>query len=141
MNVKELFHDCLQYEESALAHYIHHLLTERLISLEDNISKLDLDLADHQKVADMIEKNVLGFHKMNIYSLKMNERDFVFIFARNSQEAIRFYRRTFHHTPLNCHKFQLDVEFTRGKELISFREMRKEFKSFPAVVGCYKRVS
>nr|WP_263327113.1 hypothetical protein [Neobacillus sp. Marseille-Q6967] len=77
MNVKELYLDSLRFEESSLAHYIHHLLAEQKISLDDNISKLDLDQADHQKVAEMIQNNVLGFHKIGIYSLKMNQKDFV----------------------------------------------------------------
>jgi hypothetical protein len=45
-----------------LAHYIHHLLEEGNISLDDNICNIDFDQADHQKVADMIENNVLGLN-------------------------------------------------------------------------------
>ena len=81
MFVKDVYQDCLRYEESSLAHYIHHLLAEKKISLDDDISKIDLNQADHQKVAEMIQNNVLGFHKIGIYSLKMNQKDFVFIFA------------------------------------------------------------
>ncbi|MEH7128745.1 DnaB-like helicase C-terminal domain-containing protein [Neobacillus drentensis] len=45
-----------------------HLLEEKKISLDDNMSKNDLDKADHQKVKLMIQNNVLGFHKVGIYS-------------------------------------------------------------------------
>jgi hypothetical protein len=123
-----------------LAHYIHHLLEEGNILLDDNISKIDFDQADHQKVAELIENNGLGFHKVGIYSLKMNQNDFVFIFADSQQEAIQFYTGTFHHAPLNCHEYSLDFELVRGNGVISFREMRKEFMSFPAIAGYYKRV-
>ncbi|WP_231597683.1 hypothetical protein [Bacillus sp. SA1-12] len=51
MIVEDLYLDSIRFEESTLAHYIHHLLTEEKISLDDNISKIDLDQADHQKVA------------------------------------------------------------------------------------------
>ena len=64
MIVKDLYLDCFRYEESSLAHYIHHLLAEQKISLDDNISKIDLDQADHQKVAELIQNNVLGFIKL-----------------------------------------------------------------------------
>ena len=114
MIVKDLYMDCFRYEESALAHYIHHLLEEKKISLDDNISKNDLDKADHQKVKLMIQNNVLGFHKVGIFSLKMNQKDFVFIFAATDREAIQFYTETFHQSPVNCHEYSLDFELTRG---------------------------
>ena len=135
MIVKDLYHDCLIYERSQLAHCIHHLLVEKKISLNDDVSKVDFGQANHQKVAEMIQKNVLGFYKIDIYSLKMNKKDFVLIFAANKQEAIHFYHKTFHQPPLNCHEYWLDFEVYRGKDVISFRDMRKEFESFPAIAG------
>ena len=141
MVVKEVYRDCILYEESALAHYIHHLLAEKKLSLEDDMSKIDLQQADHQKVREMIEKNVLGFRKVGIYSLKMNQQEFIFIFTHKREEAIHFFMRTFFQHPLNCHEYSLDFELARGNDVISFRDMRKEFKSFPAVAGCYKRMS
>jgi hypothetical protein len=135
MNVEELYRDSLIYEESSLAHYLYHLLAEQKISLDDNISKLDFDQADHQKVAELIQTNVLGFHKICIFSLKMDQQDFVFIFAASQEEAIQFYTESFLQTPLNCHEYPLDFELSRGNGVISFRDMRKEFESFPAIAG------
>jgi len=140
MLVKELYLDSIRFEQSSLAHYIHHLLAEKKISLEDNITQLDLKQANHQKVAEMIENNFLGFHKICIYSLKMKPKEFVFIFAKNEQEAIQFYMKTYNQKPMNFHESLLDFEFTRGNGGISFREMRKEFESFPAIAGYFKRL-
>ncbi|WP_235824874.1 hypothetical protein [Bacillus salipaludis] len=137
--VEELYQDCFHYNESSLAHYIYHLLEEQKISLKDDISKIDLNQVDHQKVAELIQHNYLGIHKMGIYSLKMSQKDFVFIFARSGQEAIDFYTKTFHQTPLNCHEYSLDFQLARGKEVISFRDMKKDFESFPAIAGYFKR--
>ncbi|MBV7504830.1 hypothetical protein KW850_06075 [Bacillus sp. sid0103] len=139
MIVKDLYMDCFRYEESSLAHCIYHLLAEQKISLDDDISKIDLEQADHQKVRKLIQNNVLGIHKVGIYSLKMNQKEFVFIFAANKQEAIQFYTKTFHQNPLNCHEYSLDYQLARGNEVISFRDMRKEFMSFPAIAGYFKR--
>ena len=139
MVVKDLYQDCFRFEESSLAYYIYHLLAEQKISLDDNISKIDLNQADHQKVAELIQTNVLGFHKICIYSLKMKQKDFVFIFATSKQEAIQFYTKTFHQNPLNCHEYSLDYQLARGNDVISFRDMRKEFLSFPAIAGYFKR--
>ncbi|WP_231510812.1 hypothetical protein [Bacillus sp. UNC438CL73TsuS30] len=122
-----------------MAHYIYHLLAEGKISLGDDSSKIDLNHADQHKVAEMIQTNVLGFHRVGIYSLKMNQRAFAFIYASSQEEVIKFYIKTFHKTPLNCHEYSLDLELTRGNGVISFRDMKKEFKSFPAIAGCFMR--
>lgn len=139
MLVKDMYQDCFLFEESSLAHYIYHLLAEKKISLEDDSSKIDLNQANHQKVAYMIQNNVLGFHKVGIYSLKINQRAFVFIYAGSQEEAIQFYTKSFHKTPLNCHEYPLELDLTRGNGVISFRDMKKEFKSFPAIAGCFMR--
>lgn len=139
MIVNDLYMDCFLYEESALAHYIHHLLTEKKITLDDLESQLDFEQADHQKVAEMIENNVLGIHKVCVFSLKMKPKEFVFIFAENPEEAIQFYIKTFQQQPMNCHEYLLDFEIIRGNGSISFREMRKEFESVPAIAGYFKR--
>lgn len=137
--VKDLYRESIRDEESSLAHYICHLLEEQKILLEDDVSKIDFDQADQRKVAEMIEKNRLGFHKVGIYSLKMNENEFVFIFARSKEQATQFYRKTFQDFPINCIQYSLDFKLTRGNGVISFREMRKEFECFPVVAGYFER--
>ncbi|GHH99817.1 hypothetical protein [Neobacillus kokaensis] len=139
MLVKELYLDSIHFEESSLAHYIYYLLAEKKVSLDDNVSKLDFDQADHQKVTEMIQNNVLGFHKVDIYSLKRNRGNFVFIFAGSKQEAVQFYTETFLQPPLNCHEYSLDYQLMRGKEVISFRDMRREYENFPAVAGYFTK--
>ncbi|ETI69453.1 hypothetical protein [Neobacillus vireti] len=138
MLVSDVYRDSLIYEESALAHYIYYLLKEKIISLDDDISKIDLNQANHQKVREMIQTNVLGFHKICVFSLKMDQNNFVFIFAASEQEAIQFYSKTFQQTPLNCHEYTLDYQLSRGNDVISFRDLRKEFTIFPAIAGYFK---
>jgi hypothetical protein len=139
MLVKDVYLESLRYEETSLAHCIHHLLEEKKISLEDDMTEIDLELVNPQKVAEMIRNNVLGFRKLNIYSLKRSKNEYVFIFANRQQEAIQHFTEIFHQLPLNCIEYQLDFQLIRGNEIISFRDMRKEFMSFPAVVGCYRK--
>ncbi|WP_235848391.1 hypothetical protein [Litchfieldia alkalitelluris] len=122
-----------------MAHYIYHLLSDEKVSLEDDVSQLDLKKADHQKDAEMIEKNVLGFYPVKIYSLKMRVGEFIFVFARSTQEAKEFYVKTFQCTPLNCYEYSLEFEISRGKGSTTFREMKKEFVEFPTVAGIFKR--
>lgn len=139
MTVKDLYIDALCYEEISLAHYIHHLVQEGKISLEDDSAKLDLNKADHVKVREMIEKNVLGFHKIGVYSLKKNQQEFVFIFAENEQEAMEFFAKSFHQTPLNCHPYSLSTQIVRDYKVMTFWEMRKEHLSFPAIAGYFEK--
>jgi hypothetical protein len=115
------------------------LLAEKKISLDHDISKIDLNQADHQKVESKIQNNVLGFHKVGIYSLKMNQKAFVFIYAGSEEEAIQFYTESFHKLPLNCHEYSLEFKLARGNGVISFRDMKKEYESFPAIAGYYMR--
>jgi hypothetical protein len=139
MLVKDAYFDSLRFQESALAHYIHHLLGEMKISLDDDMSKIDFQQADHQKVREMIQNNVLGIHKIRVYSLKMNQKDFVFIYAASEQEAIQFYTKSFHQTPLNCHEYSLDFQLARGNDVISFRDIRKEYEDLPAIAGFFNK--
>lgn len=139
MKVRDLYIDAICYEEVSLAHYIHHLLEEGKISLEDDESKLDLNAADHTKVREMIEQNILGFYKIGVYALKKNQQEFVFVFAVTEQEAIEFFAKTFHQTPLNCHQYSLTTQIMRDHQLMTFWDMRKEHLVFPAIAGYYER--
>ncbi|MEW9053624.1 MAG: hypothetical protein AB2392_20855 [Neobacillus sp.] len=139
MNIEELYLDCFRYEMSPLAHCIYHLLEEKKISLDDDVSKLDLGQADPVKVSKLYKSNVLAIYKNHVYSLKIRQNQFVFIFANSEQEAIQFYTETFHQYPLNCHEYPLDYQFARGKEEISFWDLRKEFVTFPAVAGYFSK--
>ncbi|WP_102345960.1 hypothetical protein [Bacillus sp. Marseille-P3661] len=139
MLVRELFKDSLLYEESFLAHCLFHLLNEKKYSLDDDISQIDLHQVDYYKVAEMVQKDVLGIQRVNIYSLKMDEKTFVFIYARSQEEATQLYIQYFQRLPMNCHDYPLEFEIVRGKGKTSFREMRKEFDSFPAIAGILSR--
>lgn len=139
MLVREAYIDAIMYEESTLAHLIHHLISERKVSLEDPLSSQDFRRADMEKVTDMITRNTLGFQKINLYSLKISQKKFIFIFADSGQAAVDYFTNTFHQLPLNCHEISLDFEISRGNEITSFRVLKKEFEKFPALVGSFER--
>lgn len=130
--------DSLMYEEGILSYYLFHLLEEKIVALDDDISKLDICQSDHEKVAELIKKNVLGVHSVKVFSLKMAQNKFVFIFAESRVAAIHYYTFTFKKSPLNCIEFLLETEFIRGNEILSFREMKKEHEKFPAVAGYFE---
>jgi hypothetical protein len=138
MTIKELYLDALKNEATALVYCIYYLLMEKKISLYEPIGKLDLKQVDNDKVAKLVEENVLGIEKIGIYSLQMHEDRFVYIFAKSEQEAIAHYIKTYQISPLNCTEHSLDMEMIRGKKVITFRELKKEYDQFPVVVGYYE---
>lgn len=139
--VRELYEDSIRYEEKTLAHYILHLLQEGQVSLDDDAYSLDFTKADHQKVAQMIEQNQLGFSDIKIFSLKYDNKRFAFIFAASKEEAIQFFQQKFKRKPYNCHEYPLDFPMSRGQEFLTFRDMKKEYSHFPALAGFYERKS
>ena len=138
MLVNDLYLESIQLAESSLAHCIYHLLAEKKISLEDDVSQINFELVDNLKVKELVQENALGITKVCVFSMKMSKKDFVFIFVASQQEAIQFYTKTYHQTPLNCHEYSLDYQLSRGNEVISFRDMRKEFTSIPTIAGYFK---
>jgi hypothetical protein len=137
MLVRDLYQDSIIYEEIALVYCLFHLLAESKISLDDDTSKIDLYQADRKKVAEIIQKNPLGLNKVGVYSLKMDLKTFVFIYASSQEEAVQFYNESFQNHPLNCHEYPLEFQLISGKEVVSFRDMKKEFNSFPAIAGYF----
>lgn len=137
--VREAYIDAIMYEESTLAHLIHHLISERKVNLEDPLTPHDFRRADMQKVTDMITRNTLGFQKINLYSLKITQKKFIFIFAASDQAAVNYFTNIFQQGPLNCHEISLDFEISRGNEITTFRALKKEFEKFPAIAGHFER--
>lgn len=90
MTLKEFYMDCLYYEEHILVYYIQHLLSENKISLEDDVSKLDFNQADQDKVAELIRKNPLGFRKIYVFELKV-DGGALFIFLRQMSKMQSIY--------------------------------------------------
>jgi hypothetical protein len=63
----------------------------------------------------------------------------VFVLAKDPQQAVSFIRNKWKIPPRNCQEYSLDFTIMRGKEFVSFRDMKKDFLSFPAIIGVYQR--
>lgn len=112
--------------------------------MTDDISAIDLNRLsefEHKEVAKLVESNYLKINPIDIYTLKMDQNNFALIFASNEQQAIQYFQKVFKRDPLNCFSHIMDLEFAEGKGTITFREMRKHYSTFPALVGVYDKAS
>lgn len=139
MNVRDVYQDAIRYEEPFMAHYIHCLLSDGKINLDDDASKIFRAQINVKKFKQAYGKNILGVNKVKIYSLKLNKNQFAFIFAETKQDAMMFFRSKFNLDPVNCYEYDIDFGLLRGKEYVTFRSLRKEYNKFPALAFVYER--
>lgn len=140
--VKTLFDEAIRYEMKSLVYCILYALKNKNIRLDDSEEKFfntRFADTDNKEISRLIKQNPLKLDFVNIYSLKMDKQKFAMIYARSREEAIEHYKKIFNRTPLNCHEFLLDYEIMQGNKPISYREMRKQFNSFPAYAGYMER--
>ncbi len=136
--VRDLYTHYVQYENSHMAHLLHHLMKEGHIRQGDDCNKIDYSLVDEAKVNEMVEQNYLCFNPIKIFSLKVDDYLFAFVFAKNEAEAIEF-TKGLKHKPRNCHEYMLDIEMERdGGKVLTFRDMKKEHETFPALAGYFE---
>jgi len=140
--VKTLFDEAIRYEMKSLVYCILYAIKKKNIQPNDPEEKFfntRFTDVDNEQIARLIESNPLRLDIIKIYSLKMDKRKFAMIYARSREEAIQYYQELFHKKPLNCHEILLDHEILLGKKSVSFREMRKQFNTFPAYAGFIER--
>jgi hypothetical protein len=139
--VKELFDESIQNDYSFIAHSLYYLLLEGLVSPDDPHTVLDDVEVDLDLVGEWMKQNYLCISVEKVYSLKIAEDKFVFVFAKDPQQAVSFIRKKWKIQPRNCQEYSLDYTIMRGKEFVSFRDMKKDFLTFPAIIGLYERKS
>ena len=137
--IKELFDECIQNDYSYTAHSLYYLLLEGLVSPDSPHTILDTVEIDVDLVGEWTKKNYLRIQIEKVYSLKISDDEFVFVFAKDTQMATDYIKKNWKIQPRNCYEYSLDYTIIRGKECISFRDMKKDFLSFPAVIGFYER--
>lgn len=139
LSILEMYEASIQYECTFTAHYIFHLLREGLVMLDDDISKIDQITVDKSIIDELTEQNYLGFNQVKVFALKLDDYLFAFIFAKDRQEAIDFCQKQLRKKPRNCNEYPFYFSMSRGKEFLTFQDMKKEHSSFPAVIGFYER--
>lgn len=137
--VKELYQTSIEREYSYTAHCLHYLLSNRLVKLDDDAERIDYSLIDMDKVREMEDKNYLCFKPIKVYALKISGYMWAFVFAENENDAIEFTKNELKEHPKKCVEYSLDLEMERGNRILSFREMKKDHATFPALVGYYEK--
>src|SRR4051812_6944250 len=108
-----------------MAHCFHYLLKEGFTKLDDDLSTVDFTKVDLEKVNEMDEQNYLRFNSIKVFSLKVDEHVFAFVFAKDELEAINYTKNKLNENPSNCIEYMMDVEMEKGNRVLSFRDMKK----------------
>ena len=137
--IKELFDECIQNDYSYTAHILYYLLLEGLVLPDSPHTILDHVEFDVDLVCEWTKQNDLRIQIEKVYSLKISDDKFVFVYAKDAQTATAYIKNNWKIQPLNCHEYLLDNTIMSGKEFISFRDLKKDFLSFPALIGFYER--
>ena len=144
ISVEEMYREAIEREFVGTAHTIFYMLQKGYVKMSDDVSALSFDKLsefERKEIEKMIEMNYLKINPIDIYTLKLDRNNFALIFARNEQEAIQYFCKVFDKKPLNCFRHMMDMEFVEGKGTITFREMRKYYSTFPALVGIYDKAN
>jgi hypothetical protein len=139
LTVKDMYEECISNGYSFMAHTLYYLLREGIVSPDDPAEGIKDEDLDYNAVKDLEAQNYLGFHITRPYSLKIAPGEFIFVFAKNEDEAISFFKKQYGLQALNCHEYPLDFSLMRGSAFITFREIQKEYSIFPAVIGFFSK--
>ncbi|WP_071393529.1 hypothetical protein [Bacillus tuaregi] len=120
--IKELFEEAVQNDYSYTAHSLYYLMREGLVSPNDSHTILSQVQIDTELVDEWTKQNYLCISVEKVYALKITRDEFVFVFAKNPQQASDLIKRTWSLVPRNCHEYSLDFTIVRGNEFVSFRE-------------------
>ncbi|KAA9022025.1 hypothetical protein [Niallia endozanthoxylica] len=137
--IRELFEEAVQNDYSYTAHSLYYLLREGLVSPNDSQTILNHVQVDTHLVGEWTQQNYLCISVEKVYALKLTDDEFVFVFAKNPKQAVDFIQKSWKVSPRNCCEYSLDFSIMRGIEFVSFREIKKDYLTFPAVIGVYKR--
>jgi hypothetical protein len=137
VTIKEMYEECISSGYPFMAHALYYLLCEGMISPDDSPDAIDSEVLDYNAVSTLEAQNYLGLNVIRPYSLKVTPNEFIFVFAKDKTEAISFIKKKYALMPLNCHEYPLDFSLMRGNAFITFREIKKEFSMFPALIGVH----
>lgn len=144
LNLSELLTESAEMGELKLAYSIMWAMQNKLVTGNSSFEDfLNCDL-DHNEISRMQERNLLGLKLVSLYSSKLEDNQYVFIFAESSMAAKMFYKSLYGKSALNMTdaSSRMDMEMWDANEgYITFREMKDRTLDFPAVALVYEKES
>lgn len=137
LTIKDMYEECISNGYAFMAHALYYLLHEGSVSPDDPHEVMDVAGLDYNAIKALKGQNYLGLHMTGPYSLKLAPNEFIFIFAKDEDEAVSFFEKQYGLQALNCHEYPLDFSLMRGSVFVTFREILKEFSTFPAIIGFF----
>ncbi|MED3747584.1 MULTISPECIES: hypothetical protein [Geobacillus] len=93
---------------------------------------------DRRAIARLVEENPLKVREIHVFSVKVGQGRFAFVFAADEEEAKSFIRHKYGIEPKNCFQYPLDFPMSIGNRFTTFREMART-KNLPSLAGFYQK--
>lgn len=143
MTIGERFQEALQYEEPLTAHAITLGIRKGLWNLTDPDDRLDWSQLDADEVWAARDSNELGMNPVKLYSSPLGGNQHAIIMAETVQEASSAFSQAFKSKPRVIHHLPHGMDVTTYEKDLTdaqtWREIRNELNTFPAVAGIYHK--
>ncbi|WMV75009.1 hypothetical protein [Geobacillus thermodenitrificans] len=136
--------EAIRDETASLIYTLHYFLSSGRIRRDSTMDELEAAMEsvaeeDTRTIARLIEENPLKVYEIRVFSLKIGQGRFAFVFAANEEEAKSFVRHKYGIEPKNCFQYPIDFPVSIGNRFTTFREMARAKNSFPSLAGFYQK--
>ncbi|KYD28544.1 hypothetical protein ABEV35_10885 [Geobacillus stearothermophilus] len=136
--------EAIRNEAASLIYTLHYFLSTKRLRRDSTMEELEKAMEnateeDKRAIARLVEENPLKVREIHVFSLKIRQGRFAFVFATNEEEAKLFVQHKYGIEPKNCFQYPLDFPMSIGNRFTTFREMAREKNSFPSLAGFYQK--
>lgn len=136
--------EAIRDEAASLIYTIHYFLSAKRLRRDSTMDELEAAMEsateeDTCAIARLVEENPLKVCEIRVFSLKVGQGRFAFVFAANEEEAKSFVRHKYGIEPKNCFQYPIDFPMSIGNRFTTFREMARAKNSFPSLAGFYQK--
>lgn len=144
VTVNELFYDCIRFDEEMLAYSVYYLLKNGIKQGHENAASIDWGLVDDAEIKRMMAVNELNLRIIRLYSIPLENRQYMIIFAESEESARGHYLNVMGELPLKViempqSKMETSFWFDDRKQYLSLRELKDENITFPCTALIYQK--
>lgn len=144
VTVNELFYDCIRFDEEKLAYSIYYLLKNGIKQGNENSNNIDWSLVDVSEVKRMIAANELNLKIIKLYTVPLEDNQFMIIFAESEESARGYFMNEMGELPkkiIEMPQTKMETSFwlEDKRQFISLRKLREDKVVFPCTALIFKK--